>query len=727
MYLCKSPVGEDLCFREIDRQGVCVEIYLYQIRNNMKIKVFILSALLMLMFGCKPRSADEGGNIIDKQNLTIENGLLSPEALWALGRINEVSLSPDKTTLLFTITYYSVEENKGNADIYTIKTDGSDLKRITHTSGSEYSPVWHPDGDRIGFIAAGENGTQIYEVNLEGKGKHQISNVDGDLEGFSYSPDGSHILYIQTIDRKDKYAYLKKGLDKTTGRINDDLGYRHWDQWVDAYPHPFVAPVIDKKIGEGIDLLKGTEFESPMRPWGGMEQLAWSPDGKYIAYTCRKKVGKEYAESTNSDIYLYNIETKDVRNLSEHMQGYDQNPVFSHNGEFIAWESMERDGYEADKIRLMVCNLRNYQVTDKTVNFDRNATGLKWSSDDKKIYFISDNFGKDDIYELNLENDSIRTITQGIHNYTSVMVGNNELLATRMSMSAPTEIFSVSLDGRQKQISFINKDLLDQIKMGKVEERWLKASDGKDLHTWVIYPPDFDSTKKYPTLLYCEGGPQSTVSQFWSYRWNFQIMAANGYIIVAPNRRGLPGFGQEWNEAISGDYGGQCMRDYLTAIDEISKEPYVDTEHRGAVGASFGGFSVYWLAGHHNKRFKCFIAHNGMFNFEQQYLETEEMWFVNWDLGGPYWDKNNKIAQRSYANSPHLFVDKWDTPLLVIHSEYDYRIVASQGMAAYNAAVLRGIPARYLYFPDESHWVLKPQNGILWQRNFFDWLDKWLK
>lgn len=693
----------------------------------MKIKVFILPALLMLMFGCKPRSADEKGDIIDKQNLTIENGILSPEALWALGRINEVSLSPDKTTLLFTVTYYSVEENKGNADIYTIKVDGSDLKRITRTSGSEYSPVWHPNGDRIGFIAAGENGTQIYEVNLDGKGKHQISNVDGDLEGFSYSPDGSHILYIQTVKKKDKYAYLKKGLDKTTGRINDDLAYRHWDQWVDAYPHPFVAPVNGKKMGEGIDILEGTEFESPMRPWGGMEQLAWSPDGKYIAYTCRKKVGKEYAESTNSDIFLYNLETKEVRNLSENMMGYDQNPVFSHNGQFIAWESMERDGYEADKIRLMVCNLSNYQVTDKTVDFDRNANGLKWSVDDKKIYFISDNFAKDDIYELNLENDSIRAITQGIHNYTSVMVGNNELLATRVSMSAPTEIFSVSLDGRQKQISFINKDLLDQIKMGKVEERWLKATDGKDLHTWVIYPPDFDSTKKYPTLLYCEGGPQSTVSQFWSYRWNFQIMAANGYIIVAPNRRGLPGFGQEWNEAISGDYGGQCMRDYLTAIDEISKEPYVDTERRGAVGASFGGFSVYWLAGHHDKRFKCFIAHNGMFNFEQQYLETEEMWFVNWDLGGPYWDKSNKVAQRSYANSPHLFVDKWDTPLLVIHSEYDYRIVASQGMAAYNAAVLRGIPARYLYFPDESHWVLKPQNGILWQRNFFDWLDKWLK
>lgn len=693
----------------------------------MKIKISVLLALTMLVFGCKPRSADEGKKIIDKPNLTVENGIFTPEALWALGRINEVSLSPDKTTLLFTVTYYDVAENKGNAEIYTMKTDGSNLKRLTHTAGNEYSPVWHPDGDRIGFIAADKNGTQIYEVNLEGKGKHQISNVEGDLEGFSYSPDGTHILYVQTVEKKDKYAHLKEGLDKTTGRINDNLAYRHWDQWVDNYPHPFIAPIKGKKMEAGVDILEGTEFESPMRPWGGMEQLAWSPDGKYIAYTCRKKVGKEYAESTNSDIFLYNVETKDVRNLSENMMGYDQTPVFSHDGQFLAWESMERDGYEADKIRLMVCDLNHFQVTDKTKDFDQNASGLKWSLDDKKIYFISDKFAKDDIYELNLADGSIRAVTKGIHNYTSVMVGENQLFATRVSMSAPAEIFSISPNGDQKQISFINKDLLAQIKMGKEEERWLKATDGKDLHTWVIYPPDFDSTKKYPTLLYCEGGPQSTVSQFWSYRWNFQIMAANGYIIVAPNRRGLPGFGQAWNEAISGDYGGQCMKDYLTAIDEISKEPYVDTEHRGAVGASFGGFSVYWLAGHHDKRFKCFIAHNGMFNLEQQYLETEEMWFVNWDLGGPFWDKNNKVAQRSYTNSPHLFVDKWDTPLLVIHSEYDYRIVASQGMAAYNAAVLRGIPARYLYFPDESHWVLKPQNGILWQRNFFDWLDKWLK
>ena len=328
---------------------------------------------------------------------------------------------------------------------------------------------------------------------------------------------------------------------------------------------------------------------------------------------------------------------------------------------------------------------------------------------------------------MDIRDNSIEQVTRGSADYSSVIPTKNGLIGTQMSMLHPVEIWSVDeKEGKEQKISTTNDDLMAKIRWGKVEERKLKATDGKDLYTWVIYPPDFDSTKKYPTLLYCEGGPQTTVSQFWSYRWNFSIMASHGYIVVAPNRRGLPGFGHEWNEAISGDYGGQCMKDYLTAIDEISKEPYVDKEHRGAVGASFGGFSVYWLAGHHDNRFKAFIAHNGMFNLDQQYLETEEMWFVNWDLGGPYWSKDPKV-KKSYANSPHLFVDKWNTPLLVIHSEFDFRIVASQGMAAYNAAVNLDIPARYLYFPDETHWVLKPQNGILWQRNFFDWLDRWLK
>ena len=698
--------------------------------NYMRNKTILLAAATILLFSaCKQRSESDK-NVIDKPNVEIKDGKLSPEALWSFGRIGDVSVSPDGKKVLYTLTYYSISENKGNAEIYTMNTDGSEVKRLTTTASSEWNVIWNPKGDKIGFIYADESGVNIYEMNPDGSNRKAISDFkEGDLEGFSYSPDGKKIVYVRAVPKQDKFAKLKEGLDKTTGRINDDLAYRHWDQWVDAVPQPFIADFDGKKIGEGENLLKGTEFESPMRPWGGMEQIAWSPDSKSIAYTCRKKTGKDYAFSTNSDIYLYNIETKKTQNLSDGMMGYDQNPVFSPDGKMIAWESMERDGYEADKIRLMVYKFESEKAEYYTPDFDQNVGGLKFSKDNKWIYFVSDYHAVDNIYKISMEDKAIKQITSGVHDYTSVhFAADGKLIGENMSMSHPNEIWLIDEKTKeQKKVSTCNDDLMAKIKWGKVEERWLKATDGKDLQTWVIYPSDFDSTKQYPTLLYCEGGPQSTVSQFWSYRWNFQIMASHGYIIVAPNRRGLPGFGQEWNEQISGDYGGQCMRDYLTAIDELSKESYVDKDRLGAVGASFGGFSVYWLAGHHNKRFKCFIAHNGMFNLEQQYLETEEMWFVNWDLGGPYWDKNNKVAQKSYANSPHLFVDKWDTPLMVIHSEFDFRIVASQGMAAYNAALIRGIPARYLYFPDETHWVLKPQNGILWQRNFFDWLDKWLK
>ncbi len=690
-------------------------------------KIFLCFGLMALIFAsCQQKTKEK--DLIEKPQIEVKDGKLTPEVLWAFGRIGDVSVSPDGEKVLYTVTYYSIEQNKGNAEVYIMDKDGKNVKRLTETKNSEFNVVFNPKGDKIGFIYAEEGDVNIWQMNLDGSDREKISDfTEGDLEGFAYSPDGSKILYVRALPKKDKYSYLKEGLDKTTGRVNDDLMYRHWDNWVDNIPQPFVAEFDGKKMGEGVNLLNGTEFESPMRPWGGMEQLAFSPDSKKIAYTCRKKTGKEYAYSTNSDIYLYDIATKEVKNLSENMMGYDQNPVFSLDGKYLAWESMERDGYEADKIRLMLCDLSSGRVTYMTEDFDQNANGLRFSLDNKEIYFISDYHGRDNIYKMNIADKSIKQLTKENADYTAVIPTKDRLIATQMSMLHPVEIWSVDeKTGKEQKISTTNDDLMAKIKWGKVEERKLKATDGKDLYTWVIYPPDFDSTKKYPTLLYCEGGPQSTVSQFWSYRWNFSIMASHGYIVVAPNRRGLPGFGQEWNEEISGDYGGQCMKDYLTAIDEISKEPYVDKDHRGAVGASFGGFSVYWLAGHHNNRFKAFIAHNGMFNLEQQYLETEEMWFVNWDLGGPYWSKDPKV-KKSYANSPHLFVTNWNTPLLVIHSEFDFRIVASQGMAAYNAAVNLGIPARYLYFPDETHWVLKPQNGVLWQRNFFDWLDKWLK
>ncbi len=465
-----------------------------------------------------------------------------------------------------------------------------------------------------------------------------------------------------------------------------------------------------------------------MLPFGGIEQLAWSPDSKTIAYTCRKKTGMAYALSTNSDIYLYDIESKKTSNITEGMMGYDINPIFSPDGKYIAWQSMERDGYESDKNRLFVLNIATGDKTYVTENFDYNADFIQWNNDNESLYIISCVEAKTQIFKAYAHTKEIKPVTTGVHDYESFAVVGDKLIALRHSMSQPNEIYSVDANtGKDTQISFENKDILNQITMGKVEERWIPTTDGKKMLTWVVYPPNFDANKKYPALLYCQGGPQSTVSQFWSYRWNLQMMAAKGYIVVAPNRRGLPGFGKEWNEQISGDYGGQNMKDYLSAIDALAKEPFVNADKLGCTGASYGGFSTYWLAGNHHKRFKAFLAHAGIFNLEAQYLETEEMWFANWDLGGSYWDRNNSIAQRSYANSPHRFVDKWNTPIMITHGERDYRILASQGMMAFNAAKLRGIPTRMLIFPDETHWIAQPQNGILFQREFFRWFDQWLK
>lgn len=684
----------------------------------------------LLLHSCKT-STDKGSatdTVIGPKTISPSSDRMTPEILWSMGRLGEVECSPDGQTLLFSITYYDVDENKGNAELYTMKTDGSDFKRITTTAGGEYNPRWRPDGKKIGFMSAESGSMQLWEMDVDGSNRSQMSEITDGIGGFSYSPDQKHILLLVDVEKPSLVKERYPDLTKTTGRINNDLMYRHWDHWVDAFTHIFVADYNGKSISETKDIMEGEQWESPLQPFGGMEQISWSPDSKSIVYTCRKKEGKEYALSTNSDLYQYFPETGKTKNLTSGMMGYDMNPVFSADGRSLAWESMERDGYEADKIRLFTLDFESGEKQYLTEKFDQNVGSLAWSADGLKIYFTSNWHALDQIYSIETATKTIRQITDGVHSYNSVMVAKNDLIGARMSMSSPVELFSIEEEsGVQKQITKINSELLDQLEMGKVEERWIPTTDGKQMLVWVIYPPHFDPNKRYPALLYCQGGPQSTVSQFWSFRWNFQMMAANNYIIVAPNRRGLPGFGQEWLEQISGDYGGQNMKDYLSAIDAVSKELYVNSEKLGAVGASYGGFSVYWLAGNHDKRFKAFIAHDGMFNLEQQYLETEEMWFANWDLGGPFWDNNNKTAQWSYQNSPHRFVQNWDTPLLVIHSELDYRIVASQGMAAYNAAILRGIPAEYLYFPNENHWVLKPQNGILWQRTFFNWLDHWLK
>lgn len=652
----------------------------------------------------------------------------TPELLWKLGRVSETQVSPDGRSILYGITWYDLTANKGNRDLYLLPVSGGQPCKVTSFAGSESNGIFRPDGKKAAFLSSESGSSQIWEANPDGSDVKKVSDTDGDISGFAYSPDGTRILFTKRVKIDKTPNELYPDLSKANVRIEDDLMYRHWDSWSDySYSHIFVASYSNGTIGKAIDIMPGERFDTPMLPWGGMEQICWSPDGKNIAYTCKKMTGKEYSLSTNSDIYVYNVVSGNTINISQSNKGYDQDPVFSPDGNKLVWRSMERDGFEADKDRIMICDLRSGLLTDYSVGFDQSSKNFTWSADAKSIFFISGHHGTEQIYRIDLSNRKIQQLTNGVYDYVSICLAGDELIGIRQSMTEPSEIFKITPQGNEVQLTFTNKEILKDVKSATVKSRWITTTDGKRMLVWVIYPPDFDPSKKYPTLLYCEGGPQSMVSQFFSYRWNFQMMAANDYIIVAPNRRGLPGFGQEWNDEISGDYGGQNMKDYFTAIDSLSSEPYVDKNRLGAVGASYGGFSVLWLAGHHEGRFKAFISHCGMFNLEDQYLTTEEMWFVNWDLGGPYWEKNNPKVDHSYANSPHLFVDKWDTPILIIEGENDYRIPFTQGMAAYNAAVLRGIPARYLHFPEESHWVLRPQNSVLWQREFFRWLDEWLK
>ena len=695
----------------------------------------MIMATSLLLGACNPATdvnVKETGdkNLIGKSDIRIKDGRMTPEALWAMGRIGGMNVSPDGKRVVYTVAYYSVPENKSNREVFVMNADGSDNKQITKTGFAENEAVWIKGGTKIAFLCNESGSSQLWEMNPDGTDRKRLSDYDKDIEGFAFSPDEKKVLFISQVKTVNSTADKYPDLDKATGVIITDLMYKHWDEWVTTVPHPFVADFDGESISNSVDVMEGELFESPMKPFGGIEQLAWNTTSDKIAYTSRKKTGKEYAISTNSDIYVYDLNTKQTTNITEENKGYDTNPTYSPDGKSIAWLSMERDGYEADQNRLMVMNLETGEKTFVSKDFDSNVDSYCWSADCERIYFTGVWHGESQVYQIDLANgNKITPLTEGMYDYASVALLGDKLIAQRHSMSMGDEIYSIDLTGDHTvtQLTFENKHIYDQLTMGKVEERWMKTTDGKQMLTWVIYPPQFDPNKKYPTLLFCEGGPQSPVSQFWSYRWNFQIMAANDYIIVAPNRRGLPGFGLEWNEAVSGDYGGQCMKDYFTAIDEVAKEPYVNKDRLGCVGASFGGFSVYWLAGHHDKRFKAFIAHDGIFNMEMQYLETEEMWFANWDMGGAYWEKQNATAQRTFANSPHKFVDKWDTPILCIHGEKDYRILANQGMAAFNAAVLRGVPAELLIYPDENHWVLKPQNGVLWQRTFFEWLDMWLK
>ena len=709
----------------------------------------------------------ENEEFIGRQTPEITDRKFTPEVLWALGRVGGYSVSPDGQQVVYNVSYYSVEKNKSHTVIKVAPSpetgDARQETTLTTGSGSESAPKFLNEGKQITFLAGDEEGvSQLFIMNADGSGRKQISFCDKDIDDYIFSPDGSRVILIHQLPsgnfRKDQ------DLEKATGYLTDEVMFHHWDEWTETMPHPFVAEFDGEKVGEEKDILEGEPYECPMKPFGGAEQLCWSSDGKQIAYTCRKLTGKDLATSTDSDIYLYDLETGKTKNLCKpegyvrpqvdytislkdqavnHQEGdlnvgYDTNPQFSKDGRYIAWQSMERDGYESDRNRLCVMDVQSGEKTYVTESFDSNCEGFCWD-EENNLYFLGVWHGTIHVYSTNLKGE-VEQITEGQYDYNALQyAGDGKLVCGRQSMCEPTDLYVVDVKSKAvTQLTDENQEIKAQVDWGTVEPRWIKTTDGKDLLSWIVLPPNFDKTKKYPTLLFCEGGPQSPVSQFWSYRWNLMIMAANGYVVVCPNRRGLPGFGSEWCEEISTNYGGQCMTDLFSAIDDAAENlPYVDRDRLGCVGASFGGFTCYWMAGHHEKRFKAFIAHDGMFNLDQQYYETEEAWFTNWDLGGAPSHLNGaeckvqgadlSAIKRSYSNSPHLFIQNWDTPILCIHGEKDYRILASQAMAAYNAAKYQGVEAELLVFPNENHWVLKPQNGVMWQRTFFAWLEKYLK
>ena len=700
----------------------------------MKKLILYLATISIIIVACNNNENGEKSDSFQKQELTedeIATGILTPEILWKFGRIGEFQISPNKENIVYTITYYDVKTNSSKTQLYITNTNGNKaIEKATNNDFSCYNPRWINNTDIL-YLSDVTGKSEIWRMSINNTKKEKISEIKPNINAFEISPDNNKILFSSDVKLDDTPQDIYADLPLTNVIIANDLMYRHWNSWHDYnYSHIFVSQIKDNRLTEIIDIMENEKFDSPLSPYFDMSEITWSPDGNSIAYTCKKMSGKEYAISTNSDIYVYNLTDNTTKNITEGMMGYDRHPVFSKDGNKIAWSSMETDGYESDKNRLFIMDLQTNEKIDLTENFDFNANEPLWSEyEDTIIFFLSEINGTVQVFKINTETKKISQITKGWYDYIAIQnAENNCLIATKMSMQKATEIFKITADYNEQQITFINQKIYDNIKTCEIKQHWIKTSDNKEMLTWVILPPNFDSTKVYPAILYCGGGPQSQVSQFFSYRWNFQLMASNGYVVIAPNRRGLPGFGTKWNEQISGDYGGQNMEDYISAVEVLKKEPYIDEDRIGAVGASYGGFSVFWLAGHNqNNLFKAFIAHCGMFNLESQYGATEETFFVNYDLGGPYWDKKNTVAQKSYASSPHRFVQNWTTPILIISGEKDFRIPYTESLQAFNCAQLSGVESKLLIFPEETHFVLKPQNSILWQREFKSWLDKYLK
>ncbi len=699
----------------------------------MKKIAFFIMAIATLATSCsdtRPLKIDN-----DLTRAERKAGILTPEVMWKMGRVGSSTLNATGDKLLYTVTYYNMEENRGVTAIYIEDVASKQITQLTTHASNNVAPAWSEDGSRIYFLSNRSGSMQIWSMSPEGGEIERVSSTEGDIEGFGISPRGDKLFYVKSVKVAQRLAKdFYPEMEHSTARIYDDLMVRHWSYWDEGeYLHIFVAD-LDKKgrAKDGVDIIgEDAAWDTPLAPYFDCGEIAWSNAGDRLAYTCKPLTGAEYAVSTDSDIYIYSVDDRQTVNICKEgdrdsFVGYDKYPVWAPDDSAVAFISQRRAGNESDKERLFVYNFASKSMSDLTANFDYNASNVVWDGV-RELYFIAPIEATHQLCKVNL-NGVVGVLTHGDHDINAVSIAAGVAIAEVTKISQASELYDIDLGtGEMTQFSQINKEVYDNITMGEVQKRWIKTTDGKQMLTWVILPPNFDPAKKYPTLLYCQGGPQSVVSQFWSYRWNFQLMAAQGYVVVAPNRRGLPSFGQEWLDQISGDYSGQNIKDYLSAIDALSKEAWVDSSRLGCVGASYGGYSVYYLAGVHEGRFKSFISHCGIFNFESMYGETEELFFLNNDYGGAYWEKNNATAMRSYAASPHKLIDKWDTPMLIITGENDFRIPYTQSLQAFTAARMRGLDARLVEFPDEGHQVFKPQNSLVWNREFFGWLDRYLK
>lgn len=655
---------------------------------------------------------------------------MSPELLWKLGRLGGGVASPDGDWVAYTVRRYDLKSNKGQSDLFIVPTGGGKARQLTSGPESEGAIQWvtSKDGVRLYFLSRRGEGakTQAWSLDPKGGEPFQVTDHPGGIANLKVAPTGDRIAFTADVKLDPTVADVYPDLPLADGRIIDGLMYRHWDSWHDyAYSHLHWAKLgADGKAGKAVDLMRRLTADCPVPPFGGSEQLAWSPDGKQIAYTA--KIVNDWAESTDSDVYLVNVEGgAGTECITTGMDGYDNDPAYSPDGRFLLFHSMERPGFESDRNRVMLFDREEKTVDELTAGLDQTAHGATWTPDSKSVVFMSERRGTNQLFRLDVESKSLKQITTGRFNWSLLdVLSDGRFVVGRQNMLRPWEYGVLAPSGKWKRITDVNGDVYGRLELPKMRERWVRATDGKMIHNWVIYPPDFDPKKKWPVVIYCQGGPQGQIGQWFSYRWNFHLMAAQGYIVCAVNRRGLPGFGREWNDQISKDWGGQAMQDILSCTDDMLTQPYVDRTRVGAIGASFGGYTVYWLMGNSADRFACMISHAGVFNLESMYGSTEELFFVNWDLGGPYW-KSWDLANAYERFSPHRFIGKWKTPLLVIHGEKDFRVPIGQGMEAFTAAQVEGIPSRFLYYPSEGHWILSPQNGVLWHRVFFDWLGRY--